>query len=67
MKEENPKNNFLKYSSLGLQFLFTIGLSAWLGLKIDQYFGFQFPIFLLSFTLLSFGGLMYKLYRSLNE
>ncbi|HCW05930.1 MAG TPA: ATPase F0F1 [Cytophagales bacterium] len=67
MKEEEPQNNFLKYSSLGLQLLFTIGVSAWLGLKADQYFELKFPAFLLTFTLLSFGGYMYKLYRSLNE
>ncbi|HTH58140.1 MAG TPA: AtpZ/AtpI family protein [Cyclobacteriaceae bacterium] len=57
----------MKYSSLGLQLLFTIGLSAWVGLKIDQYFAFRFPVFLLTFTLVSLAGLMYKLYRSLNE
>jgi len=67
VEEKNPQNNFLKYSSLGLQLLFTIGLCAWIGLKIDQYFKLKFPAFLLSLTLLSFGGVMYKLYRSLNE
>jgi hypothetical protein len=67
LKEKEPQNNFLKYTGLGLQLLFTIGVSAWLGLKLDQYLGLRFPAFLLSFTLLSFAGLMYKLYRSLNE
>ncbi|MBI1768508.1 MAG: AtpZ/AtpI family protein [Bacteroidetes bacterium] len=67
MEEKKTQNNFLKYSSLGLQLLFTIGLCAWIGLKIDQYFALKFPAFLLSFTLLSFAGMMYKLYRSLNE
>ncbi|MBS1680884.1 MAG: AtpZ/AtpI family protein [Bacteroidetes bacterium] len=67
MNEKKQQNNFLKYSTLGLQFLLTIGLCAWLGLKLDRYFEFTFPVFLLSFTLLSFGGMMYKLYRSLNE
>jgi len=67
LEEKNPKNNFLKYSSLGLQLLFTIGVCAWLGLKIDQYLQLKFPAFLLTLTMLSFAGLMYKLYRSLNE
>jgi len=44
-----------------------IGVSSWIGLKIDGYLGFKFPVFLLTLMLLSFGGMMYKLYRSLNE
>jgi ATP synthase protein I len=63
----DPQNNFLKYSGLGLQLLLVIGTCAWVGLKIDQYLGFKFPVFLMSLMLLSFIGMMYKLYRSLNE
>jgi len=57
----------LKYSNLGLQLLMVIGVSSWVGLKIDEYFGLKIPIFLLTFMLLSLGGMLYKLYRSLNE
>jgi F0F1-type ATP synthase assembly protein I len=61
------KNKFLKYSGLGIQLLVTIGLAAFLGLKLDQYLELKFPVFLLSFVLLSFGGTMYHLYRTLNK
>jgi len=57
----------LKYSNLGMQLLLVIGVSSWLGLKIDEYLGFKVPVFLLVMMLLSLGGMMYKLYRSLNE
>jgi len=67
LKEEDSPNNFLKYSNLGLQLLLVIGVSSWIGLKLDGYLGFKFPVFLLTFMLLSFAGMMYKLYRSLNE
>ena len=50
-----------------MQLLLVIGVSSWLGLKIDEYLGFKFPVFLLTLMLLSLGGMMYKLYRSLNE
>ncbi|MBS1556384.1 MAG: AtpZ/AtpI family protein [Bacteroidota bacterium] len=60
-------NKFLKYSGLGIQLLVTIGLAAFLGLKLDQYLELKFPVFLLSFVLLSFGGTMYHLYRTLNK
>jgi F0F1-type ATP synthase assembly protein I len=68
--EENrkkPVNTFLKYSGLGLQMMASIGIGAWLGFKLDQYFEFKFPIFLLTFVFLIFGGLMFQLYRSLNK
>jgi hypothetical protein len=57
----------LRYSGLGMQLLFTIGLSAWGGYALDKYLGLKFPAFLLTFVFLSFGGSMYLLYRSLNN
>jgi F0F1-type ATP synthase assembly protein I len=61
------ENNFLKYSSLGIQLVATIGVAAYVGLKLDQYLNLKFPAFLLSFVLLSFVGMMYQLYRTLNK
>jgi FtsH-binding integral membrane protein len=65
--KENPQNNFLKYSSLGLQLLVTIGVAAWIGIKIDSYLQLKFPAFLLMLVFVSFGGMIYKLYRSINN
>ncbi|MCE2994001.1 MAG: AtpZ/AtpI family protein [Cyclobacteriaceae bacterium] len=64
---KNPDNTFLKYSSLGLQLLATIGAAGWIGFQIDSYFGYRFPVFLLVFVVIAFSGMMYKMYRSLNE
>lgn len=51
-----------------MQMFATIGLAAWAGYKLDIYFGFKkFPAFLLSLVLLSFGGIIYKLYQSINK
>jgi F0F1-type ATP synthase assembly protein I len=66
-KEDKPTNSFLKYSGLGLQMLVTIGVGAWLGHKLDQYLQLKFPVFLLTFVFLLFGGVMYQLYRMLNK
>jgi hypothetical protein len=62
-----PANNFLKYSSLGLQLLVTIGAAAWIGIKIDAYLQLKFPAFLLTLVFVSFAGMIYKLYRSINN
>jgi hypothetical protein len=67
MDEEKQPNLFIKYSSLGIQLLATIGFFGWLGFKIDRYLSFSFPLFLLLFVFASFGGMMYRIYRSLNE
>lgn len=64
---KNQANSFLKYSSLGLQMLVTLGVGAWLGYKLDHYLGLTFPVFLITFVFLLFGGVMYQLYRSLNK
>lgn len=64
---DKPVNTFLKYSGLGLQMLVTIGVGAWLGIKLDQYLELEFPVFLITFVFLLFGGIMYQLYRSLNK
>ncbi len=65
--KKKPVNNFLKYSGLGLQMMVSIGVGAWLGLKLDQYLELKFPVFLLTFVFVIFGGLMYQLYQSLNK
>jgi F0F1-type ATP synthase assembly protein I len=66
-EKKKPVNSFVKFSGLGLQMIVSIGIGAWLGLKLDQYFELEFPIFLLTFVFLIFGGLMFHLYRSLNN
>lgn len=66
-KLPKPSNDYLKYSSLALQMLITIGIAGWLGYKLDQYLQFTFPAFMLVFGFAAFGGMMYKLYRSVNQ
>jgi hypothetical protein len=60
-------NAYLKYSGLGLQLLITILASGWIGYKIDQYFAFKFPVFMLLLGFGAFGGTMFQLYRKLKK
>ncbi|MEI9919563.1 MAG: AtpZ/AtpI family protein [Bacteroidota bacterium] len=66
-KQPKPSSPYLKYSQLGIQLVLTIGLAAWGGYALDKYLGLKFPAFLLAFVLLSFGGSMWWLLRSLND
>lgn len=60
-------NAYLKYSSLAFQLFATIGIAGWLGYKLDNYLSLSFPVFLISFVILSFGGMMYRVFKQLNE
>lgn len=66
-KGPGPYNSFLKYSSFGIQLLGGIGLAGWLGYRLDLYLSLRFPVFLLSFALLTFAGMLYQMYKQLNE
>lgn len=66
-RKQKPYSNYLKYSSLAMQMVVTIGVAGWVGHKADLYFNFRFPAFLLTLVLLAFGGIMYKLYLSITK
>ncbi len=66
-KEPSPTNSYLKYSGFALQLLGGIGLAAWLGHWLDQYLSFRFPVFMLTFALIIFCGMLYQAYKNLNQ
>ncbi len=66
-KKPNLSDDYLKYSSLALQLLVTIGLFGWLGHRLDLYLGLQFPLFLLLFGGIAFAVMMFQLYRTINK
>lgn len=66
-KKQKPFNSYLRYSSLAMQMFATIGLAAWVGYEADSYFKLKFPAFLLTLVFGAFGGMMYKLYQSINK
>lgn len=66
-KKSKPYNNYLKYSSLGIQLLAAIGIFGWLGYRLDRFLEIKFPAFMLLFGLLAFIGMMVQVYRSVNR
>ena len=66
-QKPKPYNNYLKYSSLGIQLLGAIGFFGWLGYLLDQRLRIQFPAFMLTFGFLAFGGMMFQVYRSIKR
>ena len=66
-RKQSQSNGYLKYSGLAIQLLVAIGVCGWLGHMLDDYLGINFPAFLLLFGFLAFGGMMYQIYRSINQ
>jgi F0F1-type ATP synthase assembly protein I len=65
--KKKPVNAYLKYSGLAFQLLGAIGVSGWLGYKLDQYLSLKFPAFMMLFGFLAFAGIMYQVYKSINQ
>ncbi|HYG03967.1 MAG TPA: AtpZ/AtpI family protein [Chryseosolibacter sp.] len=66
-RRQSQSNSYLKYTSLAFQLLIVIGVFGWLGHKLDGWLGLQFPVFMLILGFLGFGGMMYQIYRSINQ
>ena len=66
-KVKKGANAYLKWSGLAFQLLGGIGLFGWLGYKLDNYLELKFPIFMLLFGFLVFGGIMYQVYKSIKN
>ena len=47
--------------------LVSIGIMAFLGYKIDGWLGLTFPVFMISLLFLTFGGMIYQLYKSIQK
>ena len=66
-RKSKQYNTYLKYSGLAVQLLAAIGIFGWLGYLLDGWLGLKFPVFMLIFGFLAFGGMMFQLYRSINR
>lgn len=66
-KEPSQTNSYLRYSGFAFQLLGGIGLAGWAGYRLDKYLSFRFPIFTLLFVMMVFAGMLYQMYRKINQ
>jgi F0F1-type ATP synthase assembly protein I len=52
---------------MGIQMAATIGLFAWLGIFLDDYFGFKIPVFLIILILSAIGGSLYLFIKQVTR
>ena len=65
-KSTGKTNQYLKYSGLAFQFFITLGITAFIGQKLDEYFETPQPFITILLVLLVFIALMYKLIKELS-
>ncbi|MBK9402820.1 MAG: AtpZ/AtpI family protein [Bacteroidetes bacterium] len=74
MASDQPQNspkkrldNYIRYSSMGLQMGATIFLMTWAGVKLDEYLQLKFPAFTLFLALFSVAGVMYYFIKQISK
>ena len=59
-QQRKQPNLFFKYSNMGIQMGLIIGLSAWGGMKLDEYYGNdKTPVFTIILSLLGVAAGLY--------
>ncbi|MBT1702669.1 AtpZ/AtpI family protein [Chryseosolibacter indicus] len=66
-KKLNQYNSYLKYSGLAIQLLAAIALCGWVGHFIDKWLNYKYPVFMLILGFVGFGGMLYQIYKSIND
>lgn len=66
-KGQPVKNLLLHYSGMAAQFLVAIGLVVFAGLKVDNYLGVSFPVFVWLLPLMVITGLIIKALRDTSK
>ncbi|TAL58553.1 MAG: AtpZ/AtpI family protein [Bacteroidetes bacterium] len=65
-KDQKPNTYWFKYSGMIFQMGIIIALGVWGGIKLDEIFPVtKFPIFTITFSLLSVLGAMYWMIKDL--
>ncbi|MEO6812931.1 MAG: AtpZ/AtpI family protein [Ginsengibacter sp.] len=68
MKSRQESNKqLMKYAGLGTQFLVAIGLGIFLGIKIDKWANFSFPLLVWLLPLLMIIGITIKIVKDTSS
>lgn len=61
-----PNNELFKYAGMATQFLVTLGVTIFIGFKVDQRLHTAFPWFTLLLPLLVLAATFYQVYKETN-
>jgi Na+/glutamate symporter len=63
MKDTSNDKLLWKYAGLATQLFIAIGISVYVGIKLDKLFSFSIPVFVWCLPLLVIGALIYKVIK----
>ena len=66
-KATRQANQYLKYTSLGLQLVITLAIAGIGGYYLDKWIGWQFPVFLLTLVMVALAGSIYLLIKRTSD
>lgn len=65
--KKKPNNQLLRYTGLAFQMMTTLALAVFAGYKIDQRTGWRLPVFLIIFSLLAIGILLWQITKDTRK
>lgn len=65
--KKNQLNDYVRFSSVGLQMAATILIFSFIGYKLDHWLHLKFPAFTIGFVFLSAFGSFYYLIKQLTR
>lgn len=60
-------NELLKYGGLATQIIVTLGVTIFIGIKLDKYLNIKFPITTITLPLLVLVSLFWKIYKDSSK
>lgn len=66
-QKKEQLNKYLKFSGLGVQMGVIIGLSAWGGKSLDEYYEFKTPIMTIILSLMGVGISLYVVLKEVTK
>lgn len=64
---KKPSDSLLRYAGLAFQMIVAIGLSLFIGHKIDQWTGMRFPLFMIVLSLLALALLLWQIVKDTSK
>ncbi|HLR37284.1 MAG TPA: AtpZ/AtpI family protein [Chitinophagaceae bacterium] len=67
--ESSNKNNrkWLRYAGLASEMMAMLGITAFLGFKLDKWWDLELPIFLIIFPLLALGVTLWRIIKTFEK
>ena len=66
-KQNKPTNDLLRYAGLGAQLFASLGISVFIGYKVDQWMNTSIPLAVWVIPLLVLCGMIYRLVKDTSK